>query len=75
MAKKYKVNCRYGNTYEVELKGTKGAIARTVDMLYNCCCFVCHNHSCKAPRDEKIDCHDECKFYWKLKPCENYGNT
>ena len=76
MAKKYKVKCRYGIEYEISFLSQyeKGACVRTVNMLNQCCCFVCHNHSCKEPRDEKIDCHDECKYYWKSKPCEKIIN-
>lgn len=67
----YKVTCRYGVEYNIKLIGSKGACARTVDMLSKCCCFVCHNHDCQSPHDEKIECSNECKFYFKSKPCEN----
>ena len=70
--KKYKVTCRYGIEYEVEYSSryTNGECMRGVNMLKECCCFVCHNHDCKEPRDEKIDCKDECRLFFKNKPCE-----
>lgn len=70
MSKKYPVKCRFGVDYEVELTGTKGTVTRTLVMLGQCCCFVCHNHSCSIPREEKVDCHGECRFFWSDKPCE-----
>lgn len=64
------IKCRYGINYDVDLKGSKGAIARTANMLEKCCCFVCHNHNCDKPYDEKIECHNECELYFKNKPCQ-----
>ena len=72
MAKvKFPITCRYGIQYEVELHGSQGAKARTVDMLNKCCCFVCHNHDCKEPRDEKIpNCGHVCSFYTDKPYCK-----
>lgn len=76
MARKvnFEVTCRYGVTYSVELHGSEGAKWRTVDMLKKCCCFVCHNHDCKEPQDERIPCNFECKIYGAKTPwCEKKG--
>ena len=69
---KVKVTCRYGIEYSVTLKGSYGAIYRTKDLLSRCCCWVCHNHDCKTPRNEKIDgCQESCEL-WGMRPhpCE-----
>lgn len=59
----FDMTCRYGITYNVELHGSEGAKWRTIDMLGKCCCFVCHNHDCKEPRDERIPCSMWCQIY------------
>lgn len=68
---KFDVTCRYGITYNVELHGSEGAKLRTLDMLKECCCFVCHNHDCKEPRDEQLlSCKKECQFYTDKPYCK-----
>lgn len=71
----YEVTCRYGITYNVELHGSAGAKQRTADMLGKCCCWVCHNHNCKEPRNERVSCAMECFMYgaksaWCAEPVE-----
>ena len=70
MARKvnFDVTCRYGITYNVELHGSEGAKQRTVDMLSKCCCFVCHNHDCKEPRNERVSCQFQCYLYGAKNP-------
>ncbi len=70
--KKYSVTCRYGVNYKIELKGNKATIGRTIDMLSKCCCFVCFNHNCKHPKDEKIDgCKNICELFTDTPYCES----
>lgn len=71
MRKKRKVTCRYGITYEVEFEGSIGAIERSFDSLTRCCCWVCHNHDCKEPRNEIIEnCGHICELWIKKHYCE-----
>lgn len=70
------VTCRYGVTYTYEANGSKGARARLHDLLSRCCCFVCHNHNCTEPRDERLEeCdHTEndllnCTLFTKVPYC------
>lgn len=67
---KCKITCRHGVQYDVVLKGTRGAIARTTQMLSNCCCYVCHNHDCQSPMKGKQECKNECELYGQ-KFCNN----
>ena len=68
---KVDVTCRYGIDYTVELRGTRGEIARTQDMLSRCCCWCCYNISCKNAVNEKFaDCGNVCEI-WGKKFCEN----
>ena len=66
------VKCRYGVEYELTANGSPGACKRLFDLMTHCCCFVCHNHDCKEPRDEKIDnCNNICDLFGFAKlPCE-----
>lgn len=71
------VTCRYGITYTYNVtSGSKGARARLNELLSNCCCFVCHNHDCAEPRDERLDICDtmephllKCSIYTKSPYC------
>lgn len=66
--KKQTVTCRYGVTYKYEAQGSKGQLFRLKTLLENCCCWVCHNHDCKEPRNEQIpDCDPEMEPH--LAPC------
>lgn len=68
---KHKVTCRYGVTYEVNAKGTAGAQSRLVHMLSACCCWVCANHFCESPKNEKFDgCLKYCELYTKRPFCK-----
>ena len=60
-----KVKCRYGVEYKVTANGSRGAQARLFDLLGRCCCWVCHNHECKKPRNEKLwpDCGRVCELW------------
>lgn len=60
---KCKITCRHGVQYDVVLRGSRGAIARTTQMLSNCCCYVCHNHDCQTPIKGKQECKNECELY------------
>ena len=63
--------CRYGITYITEWKGSYGAIWRGWDLMRRCCCWVCHNHDCKEPRNEIIkDCGYSCELWSKKHYCE-----
>lgn len=67
---KHKIKCRYGVTYIVDAKGECGAQARLVELLSRCCCWVCHNHDCKEPRNEALDdCRFPCELYTKKPWC------
>lgn len=69
--KKYKVTCRKGITYDVHLRGTQGEIARTLDMLQKCCCWVCYNRDCKTPEEVKIpNCGNVCELFTNNPYCE-----
>lgn len=68
--KEYEIKCRHGVTYKVEFSGSKAAIARTIKMLENCCCYVCYNRDCIQPRTGKQECKNECELYTKDKYCE-----
>lgn len=69
--KNYKVTCRYGIPYSVKLSGTNGEIARTIHMLENCCCWVCHNRDCDCPKNEKINnCGNTCELWTENHYCE-----
>ena len=58
------VKCRYGVEYELTANGSHGACKRLFDLMTHCCCFVCHNHDCKEPRDEKIEnCDKDCELF------------
>lgn len=69
--KEYKIKCRYGETYRLKLLGKRGPIARTIYMLENCCCYVCHNHNCNKAIKGKQDCKNECEFYTSEPYCKN----
>lgn len=61
---KKKVTCRYGVTYEVKAYGTRGEQERLFNLLEECCCWVCHNHNCKKPRNEKLEgCENVCELW------------
>jgi hypothetical protein len=67
----YSVTCRYGVHHNVVIKGNKAAVQRTIDMLSQCCCFVCFNHNCNNPKDEKIDgCNNVCKLFTNTPYCK-----
>lgn len=71
MKKTKKVTCRYGVTYKATFSGSPGAVERTFDLMTRCCCWVCHNHDCKEPRNEKLnDCANVCELFWMIHPCE-----
>jgi len=71
MKKKQTVTCRYGISYEVEFKGTKGEIWRGFNHCENCCCWTCFNHDCKEPRNEVLDnCGHICEIWTKKHYCE-----
>ena len=71
MKTKKTVTCRYGISYEVEFKGTKGEIIRGFNHCEKCCCWTCYNHDCKEPRDERIPCSMWCQIYGARTPwCE-----
>jgi len=71
MRKKKIITCRYGISYEVEFKGSIGAIERSFDSLTRCCCWVCHNHDCKEPRNEILEnCGHICELWTKKHYCE-----
>ena len=64
--------CRYGVTYTTEWKGSYGAIWRAWDLMQRCCCWVCHNHNCKEPRNEIIkNCGNSCELWSHTHYCEN----
>ena len=68
---KTKVKCRYGVEYDVEFKGTRGAIQRTVDLMTRCCCWVCHNRQCNQPRNEVLkDCGQVCEIWTRRHYCD-----
>lgn len=71
MKKTCTVTCRYGITYDVEFIGTKAEITRGCQLMEKCCCWVCHNHKCKEPKNEILkDCDKVCDI-WTNKPyCE-----
>lgn len=71
MKKKKLVTCRYGISYEVEFKGTKGEIWRGFNHCETCCCWTCYNYDCKEPRNEIIkDCFNICEIWTKKHYCE-----
>ena len=51
MKKAREVTCRYGITYTIEFKATKGEIERGFQHCEDCCCWTCFNHDCKEPRN------------------------
>ena len=64
--------CRYGVTYTTEWKGSYGSIWRGWDLMQRCCCWVCHNHNCKEPRNEVIkNCGNACELWSHTHYCEN----
>lgn len=71
MKTKKTVTCRYGISYEVEFKGTKGEICRGLNHCEKCCCWTCYNHDCKEPRNEIIqNCGHICEIWTKKHYCE-----
>ena len=71
MKTKKTVTCRYGISYEVEFKGTKGEIVRGFNHCEKCCCWTCYNHDCKEPRNEIIqNCGHICEIWTKKHYCE-----
>lgn len=69
--KKYNIKCRYGIEYTIELSGSKGAIARTRELLSRCCCWICHNHDCQTPKNEPVrECGNVCEFYTRKPFCQ-----
>lgn len=72
MTKSQEVTCRYGITYTVTFTGNKAAIARGVELMTRCCCWVCHNLDCKEPRNEKIpECQNVCEIWTKTPYCND----
>ena len=72
------VTCRYGVTYEYEVRGSYGQKVRFNNYLKICCCFCCQNHDCKEPRDERLNECDNppygilgCELYTKIPYCLN----
>ena len=64
--------CRYGVTYTTEWKGSYGAIWRCWNLMQRCCCWVCHNHNCKEPKNEVIkNCGNSCELWSHTHYCEN----
>ena len=70
MKKKIEIKCRRGVTYSIEAKGSKGSIFRLKNMLEDCCCYVCHNHSCSNVIDGKQKCNKECELYTTVPFCK-----
>lgn len=68
--RKLSVTCRHGVEYSTPIKGSLGAIARTVKMLETCCCYVCYNSECKQARTGKQACKNECELFTKNRYCE-----
>ena len=66
------VTCRYGITYNLDGIGpTQGSILRLFDWMTRCCCWCCHNHDCKEPRNEILsDCETACEIYVKTPWCK-----
>lgn len=63
MKESKKIKCRYGVEYSPVFTGSKGANARTFDLMTRCCCWICHNHNCKNPKNEILDdCHYVCEL-------------
>ena len=64
--------CRYGVKWTDEWTGTYGELWRAWDLMKRCCCWVCHNHDCKEPRNEVIkDCGNSCELWSRTHYCEN----
>ena len=59
-----KIKCRYGVEYTHTFEGSRGANARTFQLMEKCCCWVCHNRECKNPKNEILDdCHYVCELW------------
>lgn len=74
MIKKVEIKCRRGVTYSIEAKGSKGSIFRLKNMLEDCCCYVCHNHSCSNVIEGKQKCNKECELYTTVPFCKKAIN-
>ncbi len=71
MKKSREVTCRYGITYTIEFKGTKGEIERGFQHCEDCCCWTCFNHDCKEPRNEIIpNCGKICEIWTSEHYCK-----
>lgn len=67
--------CRYGITYTTKWNGYYGTIWRSWNLMRRCCCWVCHNHDCKEPRNEIIkNCGNSCELWSKIHYCEKKEN-
>jgi len=65
------ITCRYGVKYTETAYGSAGAIGRLFEMLSRCCCYVCHNHDCKQPRERKLrNCEHDCEIYTREPYCQ-----
>ena len=73
MIKKVEIKCRRGVTYTIEAKGSKCSIFRLKNMLEDCCCYVCHNHSCSNVIEGKQRCNKECELYSTVPFCKEKG--
>lgn len=63
--------CRYGITWIGDWTGSFGELWRAWDLMRRCCCWVCHNHDCKEPRNEIIkNCGNSCELWSKIHYCE-----
>ena len=63
--------CRYGITWIGDWTGSFGELWRAWDLMGRCCCWVCHNHDCKEPRNEIIEnCGNSCELWSKIHYCE-----
>ena len=70
MIKKVEIKCRRDVTYSIEAKGRKGSILRLKNMLEDCRCYVCYNHSCSNVIEGKQKCNKECELYTTVPFCK-----
>lgn len=72
MKRTQEVTCRYGVTYMATFDGTKGAVARSFDLMTRCCCWMCTNLECAEPRNEKLEnCGNVCELLTKHPYCHD----
>ena len=65
------ITCRYGKTYSVRLEGRNAEKIRAIQMLQECCCWVCYNRSCSHPKNEILpDCKKHCELFTKIPYCQ-----